>query len=328
MVLFGIDRSHWNAEPDFAAFKAAGGAFVICKATDGVGYKDLSFDACRAGTESVGLVFGSYHFAEWGNPVSEAQYYLSVATPRPGELVALDAESAIPAGVDVVAWSATFSKVVHDATGAWPLLYMNQNWLAGHNWASVAATDGLWLAKYDGLPTGGPIGQWPVMAMKQFTDSGVRPGVPGQIDVDAFQGDLAALLRYAVPRPGPGPAPQPIPTPAPAQEEDMPPCLAFRNDPAQKDTSGKPGDGSIALAAPGFWYQVSSAAYFNMQKARGWCGDYQNVPPNEYAFQRLFALSGAPVPAATPVAGLSETQVEQLVVKVLSNGTGSVPPTN
>lgn len=213
MGVLGFDRSHFNAEPNFAAFKAGGGGFVICKATEGVGYTDATFAACRAGTEGAGLVFGSYHFARWGDPVAEARYYLSVATPRPGELVALDAEAAIPAGVDVVAWSLTFCQTVHAACGAWPLIYMNQTWMAAHNWAAVAANDGLWLAKYDGVPTGGPTGQWPVIAMKQFTDRGTVPGEAGTVDVDEFNGDLAALKRYAVPAAPVPPAPTPVPAP-------------------------------------------------------------------------------------------------------------------
>lgn len=198
MTILGIDRSHFNAEPNFAQFKAGGGAFVFCKATEGTSWSDATFAACRAGTEAAGLVFGSYHFARWGDPAAEARWYLSVATPRAGELVALDAEAAIPAGVDVVAWSLAFCQAVHAACGAWPFVYMNQAWLTGHNWAPLAANDGLWLARYDGQPTGGPTGPFPVLAMKQYSDRGIVGGF-GPVDVDAFQGDLATLLKYAVP---------------------------------------------------------------------------------------------------------------------------------
>lgn len=212
MVTRGIDRSHWNAEPDYAALKAGGHLFVLCKGTDGRGYKDPTYEPCRAGAEAAGLVFGGYHFAEWGDPTVEANYFLSQCSPRPGELVALDCEAAIPAGVDVVAWAVAWSKIIHAATGAWPLAYMNQSWLSAHNWAPLANLgDGLWLAKYDGLPTGGAIGPWPVLAMKQFTDAAVVPGESGAIDEDAFQGDLATLLKYAVPTPPPAPAPAPTP---------------------------------------------------------------------------------------------------------------------
>jgi GH25 family lysozyme M1 (1,4-beta-N-acetylmuramidase) len=202
MVLLGIDRSRWNAEPNFAAFKAGGMSLIFCKATDGTGYKDPTFDACRAGAEGAGLVFGGYHFAEWGDPLTEADWFLSQATPRAGELVALDAEATLPAGVDPVAWSVAWSQRVHGKTGAWPLIYMNQSWLAAHNWGPVVALgDGLWLAKYDGAPTGGPVGNWPVMALKQFSSTATVPGETGPVDEDAFQGDLAALQKYTVPAP-------------------------------------------------------------------------------------------------------------------------------
>lgn len=206
MVLLGIDRSRWNNEPNFAALKAGGVSFVLCKGTDGIGYTDPTFAACRAATEAAGLVFGTYHFAEWGNPTAEATYYLAQCTPKAGELVTLDLEATLPAGVDPVAWAVTFSQHVHAAVGAWPMAYMNQSWLSGHNWGPlVAAGDGLWLAKYDNAVTGGATGNWPALAMKQYSSTANVPGESGAIDADAFQGDLAALQRYSVPGPNPTP---------------------------------------------------------------------------------------------------------------------------
>lgn len=217
MVVLGIDRSHWNAMPNFTTLKANGIGFVINKGTEGSGLTDTTLAACRSGAKAAGLIFGSYHFATWGNVTSEVNWFLAQVKPQPGELVALDAEAAIPAGVDVVAWCDQFSRAVKARVGVAPLIYMNQSWLAGHNWAPVLADgDGLWLAKYDNATTGGALGPWPVMSMKQFTDAASIPGQVGTVDEDAFEGSLATLLKYAIPAPAPAPTPTPVPAPIPA----------------------------------------------------------------------------------------------------------------
>lgn len=199
MTLLLIDTSHHNAIPDFARLKAAGVAGVIHKITEGTGFVDPDFPAVRAGCHAEGLIFGGYAFSRLGDPHAEARFFLDTMRPQPGELVAEDLEVAV-AGVDPVGWTVTWSTDVHAALSCWPLLYGNQSEFGSHNWAPVIALgDGQWLAKYDGVPTGTPVGGWPVLTMKQYTDSASIPGEAGLVDADAFQGDLAALLRYAVP---------------------------------------------------------------------------------------------------------------------------------
>lgn len=222
MTVLGIDTSHHNTLPNFATLAANGIGFVISKASEGVGWKDPQFDASRAGAEGASQIFGGYHFARFGDAQAEANYFLSAATPRAGELVALDLEAAIPPGVDPVAWALAFSQVVKAAVGVPPLGYLNQSWLAAHDWSPLLAIgDGLWLPKYDGQPTGGPTGPWPFLAFKQFTDAAVIPGQPGGVDEDAFQGTLEQLKRYAIPAPITPPPPPPAPAPPPAPTFDV-----------------------------------------------------------------------------------------------------------
>lgn len=61
------------------------------------------------------------------------------------------------------------------------------------------------------------------------------------------------------------------------------PFMGFRNDPAQ---SGGPvlgvGDGTMVLAAPGFWYPVPGAGYPELYQARGLVGPFVNIPPNQF----------------------------------------------
>jgi lysozyme len=194
-----MDTSHYQGRPDLHAFKSAGGVFVIAKATQGVGYVDPEFQTTRADALAAALIFGTYHFSNWGDPVAEANYYLQHAGPRTGELVAFDAEGAIPAGVDVVAFADAWSRTVKAAVGVPPLIYMNRSWLTGHNWAPVVAdNDGLWLAIYDGTEAQPASGAWPAVSFKQFTSTGKEPGVSGDVDVDAFFGSVAALEKFTI----------------------------------------------------------------------------------------------------------------------------------
>lgn len=207
MTVLGIDTSHHNQLPDFAALARGGIGFIIAKATEGVGFTDAQYAASRAGARAAGLVFGSYHFARPGDALAQADYYLAAARPAPGELTALDLEdTSIP---DPVGFADAWSRRVKAATGAPPLIYLNQWFLTTYDWTRVLADgDGLWLARYDGQPTGGPSGVWPVVAFKQYTDRATVPGQPGPVDGDAFNGDPAALDRYTIPAP---PAPPPAP---------------------------------------------------------------------------------------------------------------------
>lgn len=199
--LLGVDTSHFQGRPNLAAFKKAGGSFVIAKATEGNYFVDAEHDISRADALAAGLVFGSYHFTRLTNVAAEAAWFLQHAKPRPGELVALDVEVTVP-GVDMVAWADAFSRIIKAALGCPSIVYMNQSYLNGHNWAPVIAdNDSLWLAKYDGSTAQPASGAWPLASFKQFTDKGVEPGFSGGVDVDEFYGDLAALMKYTVPAP-------------------------------------------------------------------------------------------------------------------------------
>jgi lysozyme len=62
IVATGIDVSSFQGKVDFAKVKAAGRAFVYCKATEGVGFTDAFFHANVRAARAVGLEVGAYHF--------------------------------------------------------------------------------------------------------------------------------------------------------------------------------------------------------------------------------------------------------------------------
>lgn len=196
-TLHGIDVSVHQGLIDWSAVAGSGVSFAFVKATEGVGFEDPMFQRNRA-VKAAGIVFGAYHFArpDLGNtPEDEADWFLAVAKPLPGELLALDFEVAY---ADPVTWCAAFLSRVKTLGFPVPLTYLNRSQL-GLDWSPVISTgSGLWLAAYDENPDPISSGQWSPLAMKQYSSSGRVPGIGGRVDLDVFYGDRAALLRYGV----------------------------------------------------------------------------------------------------------------------------------
>lgn len=225
--LFGTDLSHHQDSIDWPALAAAlrspdGAGFVIHKASEGDSYVDPQFAPRRDAAHGVGLAFGGYHFARLGSVSAEVNRFLSVfGAPRPGELIALDLEVAVP-GVDAVAWSGQWLDGVAQAVGFEPLIYLNRSELTGLAWGPVVARGaGLWLAAYDRSTAAVDPGAFSVLAVKQYTDAGQVGGLGSAVDLDVFYGDAGQLARYGfrgapvpVAPPTPAPAPGPAPTPS------------------------------------------------------------------------------------------------------------------
>lgn len=194
----GFDVSHWNAP----SLPAAPWRFLIAKATEGTGYADPTFGHWRKVAEAAGKMFGSYHFARpdaGGDATAEADWYVKVAAPRPGELVVLDIERH---GPSPAAWVNTWCTRVHQRTGARPIVYTNLdvgNTLAGCGSHPLWIADPSSAAASPRLPA--PWGRW---VLHQY-------GSVSGYDRDVAAGTLAAVLAPLT-VPGPVPAPAPVPT--------------------------------------------------------------------------------------------------------------------
>jgi GH25 family lysozyme M1 (1,4-beta-N-acetylmuramidase) len=189
-VTKGCDVASYQGTIDFDLLSTEV-AFVICKASEGTGYRDPSFNRNWTEAKRVGLTRGAYHFARpdlGTNAQDEAAYFLSSIGPvNPGELLALDYE--VQWDGDVVGWCLSFLNLVRQMTGLTPLIYLNRSLVNGHDWAPVInAGYPLWLADYDGQPDTVPQTPWPIVAIKQWTSSGTLPGVPARVDLNtAFE---------------------------------------------------------------------------------------------------------------------------------------------
>lgn len=148
MGIFGQDwASYQSANPSVTGID-----YAFSKATEGLGYTNPKFAAQRAWAKQHGLVFGSYHYPHMhNNPTAEADYFLSVAKPQPGEIVVLDWEGYDPNNAGVtnaqkVAYRDAWLKYVKGKLPNNPVgMYCNTDY-----WLNVDKTsncgDFLWIA--------------------------------------------------------------------------------------------------------------------------------------------------------------------------------------
>ena len=220
-MLRGLDLSTWQSvgagDGDYD--------FIICKATEGVGYTDPKCDQHYQRAKEQGKLLGVYHFARPGynDAISEADWFVSQIQGYIGEaILVLDWE--VEATWNV-AWAKQWLDRVYEKTGVKPLIYASGAVITGNDWSSVVAGDyGLWIAYWpneyqygDGWPTDPSqmtygIGAWPFWAIWQFSSRN------GTLDCDVANMDREGWMKYAAkngkPEPAPTPAPAPKPEPA------------------------------------------------------------------------------------------------------------------
>lgn len=212
-MIVGNDVSRHQGDIDFGKYKD-NTHFLIAKCTEGVGYLDPKFIRNRDHCRSLGIPFGTYHFArpDLGNtPEAEADYYVSKADPRQGELLVLDYEP--DWNGDAVGWCHNFLRRVFEKTETKPLIYLNQSQTKKFNWTPVVNDGyGLWIAAYTYDPNNNNFesGEWEFAAMQQWTNRQQVPGISGGVDGNVFFGTIEQLKKYGY-KGSTGPTPGPTP---------------------------------------------------------------------------------------------------------------------
>lgn len=197
MTLHGADVSIYQGPSiDWAAAKAAGISFAICKRSEGIGGIDATFDRNWSELGRLGLCRGAYHYGHLDDPLKEAAFFLAqLPALQPGDIVVLDCESG---SGDMTAKALAFLQHVEAALGFPPLLYtypafVNQS-LTGN-----LSHYPLWLADLAG--TVARIGHWPFVALRQYTWEAYIPGILGNVDGDVLERDIMGLKALGKPAP-------------------------------------------------------------------------------------------------------------------------------
>lgn len=197
MRLKGVDISAYQSGPP------AGLDFYWIKATEGTGYFDSEMPGWLATVLGWGKLAGLYHFSDLGDPVAEADFFVSSIRPhlKPGVAVCIDHETASGSPSADAAFARTWCSRVTSLLGFKPVVYCNQAF-ANEGRCAGLGSNPLWLARYSAITSAG-IGPWATSTFQQYTSS--------PEDEDVFFGTRDQFLALS----GQGPAP------TPSQEDDV-----------------------------------------------------------------------------------------------------------
>jgi GH25 family lysozyme M1 (1,4-beta-N-acetylmuramidase) len=204
----GIDVSNHNGRVDFGAVKKDGRDFAFVLATDGNSFTNDLFDSQYGGAAKAGLFRGAYHFARpGGSATDQADRFLkTVGNRNDGRSLppVLDLEAnpngATCYGLDrkqMKEWIEDFVTRVKEKTAREAILYTSPAfWQECTGNSKAFGSNPLWIADW-GVDKPSRIGGWSEHTFWQYSDSRHVDGVDGPVDVNQFNGDVAALERFA-----------------------------------------------------------------------------------------------------------------------------------
>jgi GH25 family lysozyme M1 (1,4-beta-N-acetylmuramidase) len=143
-MLRGIDVSAYQS----SSYDTDGLSFVFIKATEGRSYINPKLAAQTKRARDAGLVVGFYHFLWPGNLSAQAEYFVSKAPERAGDILAVDWETTSAGTHASNAEKDLFIRKVKEKRPKNPVvLYCNRNYWLNVDTTSYAG-DGLWIADY------------------------------------------------------------------------------------------------------------------------------------------------------------------------------------
>ncbi|MFE7854577.1 glycoside hydrolase family 25 protein [Streptomyces sp. NPDC057403] len=143
-MLHGIDVSAFQS----ASYGTDGLSFAFVKATEGRSYVNPRLAAQTKTARDAGLVVGFYHFLWPGDLQAQAEYFVSHAPERAGDILAVDWETT---SSGTHASNAEKDSFIRKVKALRPhhrvILYANRNFWLDIDRTSYAG-DGLWIADY------------------------------------------------------------------------------------------------------------------------------------------------------------------------------------
>jgi lysozyme len=198
----GVDVSDWNGSPNWAAVKASGYSFAVAKATEGTGNTQTTFAGNLAGIRAVGMTAGAYAFLDWNeDPVAQAEHFLSVYSPKPGDLPpTLDCEACTVSSAAAMGQVSGFiDEVEKHLSGRRMLLYFSysfpQDSLEG---GSGFAGHDIFLAEYTNEAEPRIPSPWSEAKIWQWSQTGSVSGISGNVDLDRFIGTSDELKAFVL----------------------------------------------------------------------------------------------------------------------------------
>ncbi len=196
----GIDVSQFNGTVNWTAVKQSGRAFGIARIGDSLSVVDPTFPANWRNIKAAGMVRGAYQFFRPSQSATEQAQRMIDAVGRlgPDDLPAiLDAEERSGrTDAEIVAAMRTWLRLVEQGTGKRPIIYTAEFFWGSLSGTAEFASYPLWVANYRATCPFVPA-TWNKWVMWQTAEDGVVAGVPGDTDLNVFNGTLADLKAFA-----------------------------------------------------------------------------------------------------------------------------------
>lgn len=181
---------------------------IIHRAT--IGFRaDARYAERKAEAKQRGYKWGAYHYGKPGEPIRQADFFLEIARPEAGDLIALDLESDDATKHMSFDDARLFIKRIKEKTGRYPVVYANNDVTRAiarqYGADDVFARTPLWYARFKRNLTDFPTSTWKTYTLWQFscemncraTDRSAClytvPGTEYDMDVDVFNGTVEEL---------------------------------------------------------------------------------------------------------------------------------------
>ena len=124
--------------------------------------------------KTLGMKWGAYHLARPGNPIRQAEHFLSFARPDKDDLIALDIEHNDPRRWMSLSDAEIFARHIKKRVGRYPVLYTNHSTskfiAANRDKYPLLSRLNLWYARYkNSIPGVFPMGNWDSYTIWQFS---------------------------------------------------------------------------------------------------------------------------------------------------------------
>lgn len=201
--VIGVDVSRHQGQIDWHALTGGGISFAYIKATEGQTFRDARFATNWAEAALAGVPRGAYHFfTQCRTGADQAKNFIATV-PRDQRALphVVDAEHMGPcrsgsAVADVVQEIETFLMLVQAHYGRRPLIYTTSEFHDVYLKGRLAGEQ-FWLRSLV-IPPRFENRSWVIW---QYHNRGRRPGVAGEVDLNAFHGSRSDFATFA--RPGP-----------------------------------------------------------------------------------------------------------------------------
>lgn len=204
----GLDVSHYQGDIDWENIDPEV-TFVICKATQGVSFKDPMFATNWSRIKASGRIRGAYHFyVASDDPYLQAEFFWNLIKEEAYEdndlPLVLDVEEASIGSTSVAPGRLerdvlTFLNTISELSGKLPIVYVDPSFANTYFKDSRLAKYPLWIAEYTEkdaptIPNVWTNNGWDFWQRSaKYTEKGIL----GNVDHDLFDGDINDLKEFA-----------------------------------------------------------------------------------------------------------------------------------